>query len=181
MASPADAMGTGIRCVAGWPTKLKDCKIGEKCSYTEHQTNRDNHVEPEFPFEFIIQGTPVSFQRSSTGAKQEWKELVRSASLAKLPEMHFATDKPLAVTLYYYPQDRMTGDIDNIVKLILDGMMPHLYRDDAQIERVVVQKFEKGRIFSFTDPSETLAECLLGPKPAVYVRVSNDPFEELQA
>lgn len=137
-------------------------------------------MEPDFPFEFIVQGTPVSFQRSSTAAKLEWKELVRSASSNKLPEMHFATDKPLSVTLYYYPEDRMAGDIDNIVKLILDGMMPHLYQDDAQIERVVVQKFERGRIFSFTDPSDTLAACLLGPKPALYVRVSNDPFEELE-
>jgi hypothetical protein len=141
---------------------------------------KEAYLEPDFPFEFIVQGTPVSFQRSNTAAKQEWKELVRSASSNKLPAMHFATDKPLSVTLYYYPEDRMAGDIDNIVKLTLDGMMPHLYQDDAQIERLVVQKFERGRIFSFTDPSDTLAACLLGPKPALYVRVSNDPFEELE-
>lgn len=74
----------------------------------------------------------------------------------------------------------MVGDIDNVVKLTLDAMSQHIYLDDGQVERVVVQKFEKERIFSFRDPSTTLAECLLGPKPALYIRVSRDPHEELR-
>lgn len=107
--------------------------------------------------------------------------MVRSASSAKLPEMHFLMEGPVSVTLYYYPEERMTGDIDNIVKLILDAMNGHIYQDDEQVERIVIQKFERGRIFAFSNPSETLAECLLGQKPALYVRVSNDPHEELYA
>lgn len=137
-------------------------------------------MEPDFPFEFIVLGTPVSSQRDNSKAKQEWKELVREASTPKLPHMHFATEKPLAVTLYYYPEERMMGDIDNIIKLTLDAMCKHVYQDDEQIERIVIQKFEKGRVFEFNDPSEILAKCLLGPKPALYIRISNDPYEELR-
>ena len=138
-------------------------------------------LEPEFPFEFIVSGTPVSFQRDNTKAKREWKELVKASSAAKLPAMHFATDQKLAITLYYYPEDRMTGDIDNIVKLTLDAMCQQIYVDDEQVERVVVQKFERDRIFVFRDPSPTLAECMLGKKPALYIRVSTNPHEELAA
>lgn len=137
-------------------------------------------MEPDFPFEFIVPGTPVSFQRSNSRAKQEWKELVRSSSAAHLPEMHFATRERLAITLFYYPEDQMVGDVDNIVKLTLDAMCQHLYIDDDQVERLVVQKFERDRIFSFSDPSETLAACMLGEKPALYIRVSTDPYEELR-
>lgn len=136
-------------------------------------------MEPDFPFEFIVPGTPVSFQRDNTRAKSEWKELVRASSSEKLPEMHFATDQRLAITLYYYPEDQMTGDIDNIVKLTLDAMCQHVYLDDEQVERVVVQKFERDRVFSFQDPSPTLAACMLGAKPALYIRVSTDPHEDL--
>ena len=136
-------------------------------------------MEPDFPFEFIVPGTPVSFQRDNTKAKREWKELVRASGAEKLPEMHFATDQKLAITLYYYPEDRMVGDIDNIVKLTLDAMCQQIYLDDEQIERVVVQKFERDRVFAFRDPSETLAACILGAKPALYIRVSNNPHEEL--
>jgi hypothetical protein len=136
-------------------------------------------VEPDFPFEFIVLGTPVSVQRDNPKAKAEWQELIRIASRARLPEMHFATEAPLAVTIYYYPEGRMTGDIDNVIKLILDAMKQHIYIDDDQVERIVMQKFEAGRIFAFRDPSEALTACMLGPKPATYIRVSKDPYEEL--
>lgn len=85
----------------------------------------------------------------------------------------------MAVTLYYYPDGPMIGDIDNIIKLTLDAMSQHVYVDDEQVERVVIQKFEKGRIFAFQAPSETLVACMLGPKPALYIRVSNAPYEDL--
>ncbi|MFI5014452.1 MAG: RusA family crossover junction endodeoxyribonuclease [Hyphomicrobiales bacterium] len=101
--------------------------------------------------------------------------------MPRLPEMHFATDRRLAITLYYYPEDRMVGDVDNIVKLTLDAMSRHIYLDDAQVERVVVQKFERDRVFSFSNPTETLAACMLGAKPALYIRLSDDPHEELRA
>jgi hypothetical protein len=75
----------------------------------------------------------------------------------------------------------MVGDVDNIVKLIIDAMSRHIFLDDNQVERIVVQKFERDRVFTFTDPSVTLAACILGPKPALYIRVSADPHEELRA
>jgi Holliday junction resolvase RusA-like endonuclease len=143
--------------------------------------SRGDGLEPDFPIEFIVYGTPVSHQRENAHAREEWKELVRSACMPCLPEMHFATDRPLAVTLFYYPEDRMVGDLDNIVKLTLDAMSEHVYLDDEQIERIVVQKFERERVFPFSDPSETLAACMLGLKPALYIRLSDDPHEELRA
>ena len=55
----------------------------------------------------------------------------------------------------------------------------HIYMDDSQIERVVIQKFEPQRVFSFTQPSPVLAAALSAQKPILYVRLSDDPFEEL--
>lgn len=137
-------------------------------------------MEPDFPFEFVVPGTPVSLQRDDRRAKQAWKSLVRAASSDRLPEGHFATGARLSITLYYYPEDRMIGDLDNVVKLTLDAMSKHIYLDDRQIERLVVQKFEKDFIFPFSDPSKTLAACMLGAKPALYIRISTDPHEELR-
>ena len=36
----------------------------------------------------------------------------------------------------------MQGDVNNIVKPIVDALSRHLYLDDHQVQRVVVQKFE---------------------------------------
>ena len=44
------------------------------------------------------------------------------------------------MTLFYFPEERMQGDVDNVVKLVLDALSRHIYVDDAQVERIVVQK-----------------------------------------
>jgi crossover junction endodeoxyribonuclease RusA len=136
-------------------------------------------LEPDFPIEFLVEGTPVSLQTKRAEAKIEWQARVKDASRAVLPEGHWATEGRVAATLFYFPETAMQGDIDNIVKPILDALGKHIYVDDSQIERVVVQKFEPGNVFPFTAPTTTLEEALNRPKPLLYVRLSDDPFEEL--
>ena len=87
----------------------------------------------------------------------------------------------MAVTLFYFPAEPMEGDIDNIVKPILDALSRHVYIDDHQVERVVVQKFEPERYFSFTAPSDRLTEAIAGEKPKLYIKLSTNPFEELNS
>jgi crossover junction endodeoxyribonuclease RusA len=73
----------------------------------------------------------------------------------------------------------MTGDLDNIVKLVLDALVRHVYRDDRQIERILVQRFDPDNMFTFTLPSPTQQAAVAAEKPVLYVHLSNDPFEEL--
>jgi crossover junction endodeoxyribonuclease RusA len=136
-------------------------------------------VEPEFPIEFVVEGTPVSLQAKRPESRDEWKARVKTASQAVLPEGHWASTGRMAITLYYFPAAPMEGDVDNIVKLVVDALDKHIYMSDRQIERIVVQKFEPGNVFPFRAPSPTLADALSRPKPLLYVRLSNDPFEEL--
>ena len=136
-------------------------------------------VEIVFPVEFIVKGTPVSLQAKRAASRDEWKQRVRTASSGALPSPHFVSDEKVAVTLFYFPVERMKGDIDNIVKPVLDALSRHVYADDEQVERVVVQKFEPGSVFTFTQPSVQLAEALDSAKPLLYIKVSNDFFEEI--
>jgi len=136
-------------------------------------------LEIRFPLEFLVSGVPVSLQADRTATKQEWKERVRSASSAVLPKPHFASLGRMAVTIYNFPAEPMRGDLDNIVKLILDALCRHVYVDDRQVERIVVQKFDPGNVFAFSTPRGTFARALAAARPVVYIRVSNDPFEEL--
>lgn len=137
-------------------------------------------MELSFPIEFLVYGTPVSFQAKNVHARDGWKDRVKAASMGAIPQPHFVSDQRMAVTLYYLPDGPMPGDVDNIVKLVLDALNAHIYLDDAQVERVVIQKFEPGNVFSFSNPSTTVVDAITGSKPVLYVRVSNDPFEELR-
>jgi crossover junction endodeoxyribonuclease RusA len=135
-------------------------------------------MDLDFPLEFLVNGTPVSLQAKRAESREQWKVKVREACRPHLPDGHFLTEDRLAVTIYYLPPGRMPGDIDNIVKPILDALCRHVYLDDQQIERVAVQKFEPGSLFQFTAPTDKVAEALISERPVVYVRISNDPYED---
>jgi crossover junction endodeoxyribonuclease RusA len=135
-------------------------------------------VEIEFPIEFLVHGTPVSLSAKRAKSRSEWKARVRSASTYVLPHPHFASNGRMAVTLYYFPHEPMQGDLDNIIKPVLDALSRHIYLDDRQVERIVVQKFELGNQFDFGNLSARLAEAFKVERPVLYVRVATNPFEE---
>lgn len=129
-----------------------------------------------FSVEFLVPGTPVSLQTRRAEAKTAWQARVRDAWVSGGEP---ATEGRVAATLFYFPDEEMEGDIDNIVKPILDALGSHVYIDDHQVERVLVQKFEPGNVFRFGAPSETLQRALAEPKPLLYVRLSDNPHDEL--
>jgi hypothetical protein len=137
-------------------------------------------MEIEFPVEFLVEGTPLSLGAKRPSTKHEWKDRIRAASAAALPVSHFASRDRISVTIYYFPDRPMQGDVDNILKWILDALCRHIYIDDRQVERIVVQKFEPERVFNFSTPSPILVRAMAAPGAVVYIRVSNDPFEDLR-
>lgn len=64
----------------------------------------------------------------------------------------------------------MTGDVGNIVKLVIDGMKTALYPDD----RVIVQTFEPGFEAVFRSLTPTLARAAETEPPVLYIRVDDD-------
>ena len=133
-----------------------------------------------YPFEIVVPGTPRSLQNSNTKAR--WIETVRAAGQAradKMNELGFLYACPVALTIYYFPDAPMVGDVDNIVKPIQDALVDVAYCDDRNVERVIAQKFEPDPQppefpWSFDDPSEQLAEALEAHPPVVYIRVDDD-------
>ena len=137
----------------------------------------DEDVALPFPLEFIIKATPRSHQSSNGKAKEAWKATVGGAAkdrIAQGRELTFLDDRPLSATIYYFSPAPMQGDVDNIVKLILDGMLFVVYPNDQVIERVVVQKFEPDVFVEFQAFTEVLQEAAAADPPVVYVRVDDD-------
>jgi hypothetical protein len=135
-----------------------------------------------FPFEFYLTGTPLSLQASAV-SKERWKNEVREAARQRVQESvewAYLDEGPVALAIYYFPNTPMVGDIDNIVKPIMDALTGVAYLDDQVVERVVVQRFEPGAEWIFAEPSEQLAAALNtiavsdNPMPLVYVRADND-------
>lgn len=129
-----------------------------------------------YPLEFLTEGVPVSL-RASNRSRDRWKAMVAQSARHRkqeTDELGFLDDRALAVTIYYFPTAPMEGDIDNIVKPILDGLIGIAYLDDGVVERVVSQKLEPQVDWSFVAPSDQLAAALDIAAPVVYVRVDDD-------
>lgn len=130
-------------------------------------------MEPLFPVELLLEAVPVS-QQAKGSSKEAWKLEVRQAVERVLDPAGWASSRPVSVTIFYFPDGLMQGDVDNIVKPILDALAPRIYLDDAQVQRVVVQKFESERSFQFENPSTALAEALDTERPVIYIRVDSE-------
>lgn len=135
-----------------------------------------------FPFEFHLMGTPISLQ-GRPASKDRWKNEVAEAARVRRDETvewAYLEPEPLALTIYYFPIAPMGGDVDNIVKPIMDALIGIVYVDDKAVERVTVQKFEPAEEWEFSAPSEQLTIALDtttrpdDPTPVVYVHVAND-------
>ncbi len=71
----------------------------------------------------------------------------------------------------------MVGDIDNIIKPILDSLIGLIYLDDQQIECLHIEKIEPGRTRVFSNPGPKLVEALERTEPMVYIRVDVDRID----
>lgn len=131
-----------------------------------------------FVVEFTVAGVPVSLQTRNKAAKAAWEALVHQASFQAHPAGNPPFHGPLRAAIYYFPDIPMPGDIDNIVKPILDALCNRVYVDDHQVATVMARKLDPGQVFTTNNPSATLLAALGAPKPLVYIRISDDPLGE---
>ena len=139
--------------------------------------NEDLEFDVPFPLEVLIHATAVSDQTKNRKGRADWIKEVGSKvqeRIYSLVDWYSIQDRPLMATIYYFPLSQMNGDVDNIVKPILDGMIGVAYQSDEHIEKVVVQKFEPGVAWLFSAPSTMLADAIEVEKPVLYIRLDQD-------
>jgi len=129
-----------------------------------------------FPLEFFIAATPRALGASSN-SKERWKAKVQEVARKRIDEIvefSWLDQRPLALSIYYFSAAPMEGDVDNIIKPIMDALIGVAYPNDRVVERVLAQKFEPDVDWSFEQPDEILSAALDIDAPVVYVRVDDD-------
>lgn len=91
------------------------------------------------PFEFVVQGVPVSAQTRNRSRLQAWRMTVRQAAQAKWPSgvPPVMGDVEFCLTYYY---DQAAPDVDNIIKPIQDALVGVVYVDDNQVANTSSRK-----------------------------------------
>ncbi len=119
----------------------------------------DDDFEINLPLEFPVYGTPVSLQGSGR-SKDLWKLDIVSECRNHVPSHKFLREDSLCITIYDFPESEPQGDIDNIIKPILDALNSKVYLDDKQVKRVVAQRFLPAECDNMEIPPEIVARAL---------------------
>ena len=131
------------------------------------------------PFEFIVDGPPVSHQTHNPVRLRTWQMTVRAAAmqywLVGLPPV--ASRLKLAVT-YYHDGVTVRIDNDNMLKPIQDALIGLVYVDDRQITDTQIRKTDINGSFRVRGMSAVLAEGFCRGNEFLYIRVELAPDHE---
>lgn len=129
------------------------------------------------PFEFIIDGPPVSQQTRRRDRLRAWiAEVKQEAGKYCMKETPPTTTTVMLQIIYLY--ESVSVDVDNIIKPIQDALKGLIYVDDDQVTDVLIRKRDLNGSFRVENPSRTLAEGFSRGNEFLYIVVEKSPDQE---
>ncbi len=129
------------------------------------------------PFEFALEGSPVSQQTRRRARLQRWAADVRSAA-ERYGDGSPPVDSAVMVNIVYI-FDGVQRDLDNIVKPILDAMKGLVYSNDSQVTDLICRKRRRQDDLQFALDSSIFDDFLTDSNQFLYVRVGGAPDPEV--
>ncbi|RDU37299.1 RusA family crossover junction endodeoxyribonuclease [Neobacillus piezotolerans] len=122
------------------------------------------------PFEFIVDGPPVSQQTRNRTRLLAWKNIVKSAAEVYWPSGDSPSDQRLKISITYY-YDSTSPDVDNIIKPIQDSLIGLVYIDDEQIVDTSCSKRDINGSFKVRGLSPVLAKGFSQDNEFLFIKV----------
>ncbi|MCG6140654.1 RusA family crossover junction endodeoxyribonuclease [Leptospira mtsangambouensis] len=130
------------------------------------------------PFEFIIQGCPVSHQTRNRQRLRAWKTEVGNAAKRNLNNGFSIIDVDIIVTITFY-HDGPTPDVDNIIKPIQDALIGIVYTDDKQVVETKSRKKSINSSYKIRGVSEVLLSGFATGNDFLHVKISEAIHSEI--
>ena len=94
------------------------------------------------PFEFVIDGPPVSQQARRRARLRDWISKVENEAKSHWPEDELPFDDSVMVKITYFYEENVSPkiDVDNISKPILDALKGVVFADDSQVTDLLCRK-----------------------------------------
>ena len=132
-----------------------------------------------FPFEFIINGPPVSLQTKRRQRLQQWKTDVANAARSYLQPGSAPSTARLAIKITYY-YEGSTPDVDNIIKPIQDALVGLVYVDDNQIMETASRKKDINSAYRIKGASPVIVEGFVNGVDFLHIKViEHQPNQDL--
>jgi crossover junction endodeoxyribonuclease RusA len=130
------------------------------------------------PFEFVIDGPPVSQQARRRERVRQWRDTVRRSAEQHWPTEELPVTGPIMLTIMYF-YDGVAMDLDNLPKPILDALKGLVYLDDDRITDIVCRKRNRNSDLRLENPSSLLSEGFRRGNEFLYVVVGEAPDQEV--
>ena len=128
------------------------------------------------PFEFSVQGTPLSYQTKNRDRLQRWVATVRAEAVRRWPQGQPAVTTQLLMTVVYFHEGvAIRLDNDNMVKPIQDALNGLVYQDDRQITDTRIRKSRLDAQFRVRNMSPVIAEGFVHRSEFLYIRIEEAP------
>lgn len=130
------------------------------------------------PFEFVVDGPPVSYQARRRERVRQWTQNVRI-----IAERHWNSgdlpypDAVMVSITYFY--DNLPMDVDNIPKPISDALNGLAYFDDGQITDILCRKRELSGVVRIENASTMLQEAFNRGAHFLYILVEEAPDQKV--
>ncbi|MEP6495913.1 MAG: RusA family crossover junction endodeoxyribonuclease [bacterium] len=124
--------------------------------------------------EFTVPGPPVSFQAHRGSRREAYREKVSAAAANAWTQDQPVIASPVAVTLTHFFEGA-PADLDNIAKLILDGLKGTILADDNQMSDIVLQRRPLTGPYVITASTPALASALGAGREFVHIAVATPP------
>ena len=136
----------------------------------DHRQPPDTPPRTGVPFEMVVFATPRSRQTRRRRKRREWKGEIEEQARRHLQPGVAVLDEPITVRIGHYYR-RVSLDVDNILKAILDGLEKVVYTNDNLIVDLIVSK-RAIEGFSHDRVSTVLARSLAAGVDFVHITVS---------
>src|SRR2546421_60220 len=122
------------------------------------------------PFEFNVDGPPVSQQARRRERLTAWTMYVRAKAQEAWPKDTPAVEQDICIEITHFFEGA-PADVDNIPKPILDGIKGVVYVDDRQVADLVCRRRPLGGPHRVDPVSARLAEGLAEGREFLHIRV----------
>ncbi len=130
------------------------------------------------PFEFVIEGPPVSQQTRRRARRQAWVEAIRARIRGSWPADEPPVESALLVSLSYLFIE-VAVDLDNVAKPFLDALKGIAYQDDGQVTDLILRKRSLSATLEVENPSELLATSIEAGREFLHVTLQEAPAQEV--
>ena len=130
------------------------------------------------PFEFVIDGPPISQQARRRERVRQWRDEVRRVAEQYWPAGELPATGPIMLSIAYF-YENASMDIDNIPKPIADALKELVYLDDEQLTDVLCHKRNLTNSLRIENPSGALGEGIDRGHEFLYIVVEEAPGQEV--